>query len=409
MTDNTKGSTTAAELLNRLKTESTALSSLRTADALPPPGPRGANLSTIIPGESKDGIFLHEEVFEESCLHGVFPLKGLESLGCAATLFPELEAAFASPGGAVFLDTETTGLMDGALAFLVGLGRFEPGRGFVVRQYFVEAPFFEPALLELISDELARAKCLVTYNGAGFDLPLLLGRYARHRLSHPFGNFPHLDFLKPARSIWKGAAENCRLVTLECEVLRYKRVDDVEGRDIPGVYEEYRRFGRLHRMERVFYHNALDILSLAALLAVAADPASHDFCGLSSDTLHGTGLYHLKCGRVNEAAATLETALPLLESGQRRRSGLMQLFKVKKKAGDMEGALKALRSLRSENFQGDPLPWLEEAKILEKCEGDVEGALALLRELENKVLIPKDREAVAKMTARLSKKLQTIY
>src|SRR3990172_599220 len=50
-----------------------------------------------------------------------------------------------------FLDTESTGIWgSGTLAFLIGLGRFEPG-GFRQVQYFLREPIEERAILEALN------------------------------------------------------------------------------------------------------------------------------------------------------------------------------------------------------------------------------------------------------------------
>src|SRR4029079_4034304 len=91
------------------------------------------------------------------------------------------------------LDTETTGLATaaGTLAFLVGLGWWEGSR-FRQVQLLLPDHADEPALLAELArhappsgrallSELARhvrrAGWLVTYNGRGFDWPLLVARY----------------------------------------------------------------------------------------------------------------------------------------------------------------------------------------------------------------------------------------
>lgn len=60
------------------------------------------------------------------------------------------------------MDTETTGLAGaGTLAFMVGVGFFEPslhGERFVVRQYFLRDHGDEPALLLLLDELLAQKR-----------------------------------------------------------------------------------------------------------------------------------------------------------------------------------------------------------------------------------------------------------
>lgn len=170
------------------------------------------------------------------------------------------------PARLIFLDTETTGLAgrDGVFAFLIGIGRVE-GMNFTLRQYFLRDGNDEKAALAALAEELEKCDGLVTFNGKTFDVPLLEGRYAWQGLPAPFGRIPHLDLLPPARQLWKLRLKNCQLTNLERHVLGIARTGDVPGSEIPGIYFDYLRTGDARGLQPVFFHNALDIVSLAAL------------------------------------------------------------------------------------------------------------------------------------------------
>jgi uncharacterized protein YprB with RNaseH-like and TPR domain len=179
-------------------------------------------------------------------------------------LFPD--AALPAPSRLVFLDTETTGLAGGTgtCAFLIGIGTVE-GMQFVVRQFFLRDYPEEKAILCALAEVLESCDGLVTYNGKTFDVPLLETRYALARLESPFARLLHLDALHPARRLWKLRLESCRLTDLESAVLGISREGDVPGSEIPGIYFDYLRSGDARGLQPVFYHNALDIITLAAL------------------------------------------------------------------------------------------------------------------------------------------------
>ena len=120
--------------------------------------------------------------------------------------------------GLIFLDTETTGLAGGTgtYAFLVGAAQLEDDR-VVVTQFFMRDLDEEPALLAALAPLLERATGIVTFNGAGFDLPLLETRFVLARRRWPAA-LPHLDLLRPARRVWTACLPDCRLPTLEREV-----------------------------------------------------------------------------------------------------------------------------------------------------------------------------------------------
>jgi hypothetical protein len=171
---------------------------------------------------------------------------------------------------AAFLDTETTGLSGGTgtAAFLIGVGSVEGDR-FQVRQYFMRDYNEEPALLEALAADLARFDHLVTYNGRQFDVPLLETRYRLDRRRFPLVESLHLDLLHPARRLWKLRLESCRLQSLEQALLGATRVGDVPGDEIPAIYFRYIRGRDPGSLGRVLQHNLVDVISLAALAALA--------------------------------------------------------------------------------------------------------------------------------------------
>ena len=78
----------------------------------------------------------------------------------------------------VCLDTETTGLATaaGTLAFLVGLARWD-GDEFRQTQLLLPDHADEPALLAELAAWITPDAWLVTYNGRGFDWPLIEARF----------------------------------------------------------------------------------------------------------------------------------------------------------------------------------------------------------------------------------------
>ncbi len=169
----------------------------------------------------------------------------------------------------VFLDTETTGLAGGTgtCAFLVGAGRITPD-GFRVRQFFMRDFAEEASLLHGLAQHLEQFRVVITYNGRTFDQPLLETRYRMNRRRPPFAKMEHLDLLYGARRLWKLRYESCRLVELEQRVLGFERYGDIPGALIPAMYFEYLQSGEMGRLGPVFYHNALDILTLACLTGI---------------------------------------------------------------------------------------------------------------------------------------------
>jgi len=184
----------------------------------------------------------------------------------------------------VYLDTETTGLAGGTgtCAFLIGIGAAE-GPGFRVRQFFLRDFTEEKAALAALAEALEPYELIVTYNGKTFDIPLLETRYTLARMKSPFARMVHLDLLHPARRLWKLRLESCQLKNLERELLGIARNGDVPGSEIPQIYFDYLRTRSAKALQPVFFHNALDIVTLAGVavevgraIAGAGDGAACD-------------------------------------------------------------------------------------------------------------------------------------
>jgi len=167
-----------------------------------------------------------------------------------------------------FIDTETTGLSGGTgtYAFLIGAGRFEEGQFHLV-QFFMADPSEEPALLYTLEEFLAPCQVTVTFNGKSFDLPLLRIRFAMNGLEDPFIEYIHIDLLHMARRIWRDSLPSKSLGNLEAKILATQRTeDDVPGWLIPQLYFNYLHDGDAAPLKNVFYHNSMDVVSMAALL-----------------------------------------------------------------------------------------------------------------------------------------------
>jgi uncharacterized protein YprB with RNaseH-like and TPR domain len=230
------------------------------------------------------------------------------------------DSTLPDPSELVYLDTETTGLAGGTgtCAFLIGLGLIE-GSDFVVRQFFLRDYPEEKAILAALTEVLSGYKGLVTFNGKTFDVPLLETRYTLARQRSPFGRLIHLDLLHPARRLWKLRLEHCHLIHLEKEVLGISRKGDVPGSEIPGIYFDYLRTGDARGLQPVFFHNSLDIVTLAALTSEMA-----------------------RVVRIEAALAGGE-AIDALPSTDTPSLDLFSLSRIFERAGDSERSVSACR------------------------------------------------------------------
>lgn len=209
------------------------------------------------------------------------------------------------------LDTETTGLATaaGTLAFLVGLGWWEGAR-FRQVQLLLPDHADEPALLAELASHIPANGWLVTYNGRGFDWPLLVARYRLARESPPV-HAGHLDLLPLVRRVFRHRMPDARLGTVESVLLGLRRHADVGGWEIPSRYLEFLRFGEPAPLLEVVRHNDEDVRSLARLL-VHVDRGYADgerWAEAPAGDLAGLARAFAAAGRHDEALTCVETAI----------------------------------------------------------------------------------------------------
>ncbi|MGH7300137.1 MAG: ribonuclease H-like domain-containing protein, partial [Candidatus Rokuibacteriota bacterium] len=313
--------------------------------------------------------------------HGAQPLLAArEATPAALALLSRGGETAAEARRLLYLDTETTGLAGGTgtYAFLVGVGFFD-GEDFEVRQFFMRDLDEEPALLSVIEEMFGKFDGFVTYNGAGFDLPLLETRFVLGRRRFP-GEVFHVDLLGPARRLWSGRLADCRLGTVEQDVLGFLREDDLPGALIPTVYFEYLRRKRPDELPRVFEHNRHDILSLAALTGWVADAVTRAplpefepvaLAGLGR-MLEGTEPERsLACYRM-----ALDTGLPT----PFRERLLLRLALREKRLARWEEARALWEAAARSPREFDPRPWEEMAKVHEHRRRDFQAARAVVEQ-----------------------------
>lgn len=181
-------------------------------------------------------------------------------------LLPDAPEEAGDPRQWLFLDTETTGIMGGSgtYAFMVGIAWWDAG-GLEVEQFFMRDHSEEHALLVTLAERMAERRVLVTFNGKSFDWPLLETRYRMTRTLRPPAPRAHLDFLHPARNLWRLRIGSVRLQELERHVLGWNRGADVASEFIPEIYFDFLRGGPPEPLVPIFLHNQMDLRGLAAL------------------------------------------------------------------------------------------------------------------------------------------------
>jgi len=309
------------------------------------------------------------------------------------------------PEGAplVCLDTETTGLATGpgTVAFLVGVGTWVGDR-FEQVQLLLPDHAEEPALLDALADAIPADAWLVTYNGRGFDWPLLVARYRMSRRPPPV-HAGHLDLLPFVRRIFRHRLTDARLRTVEAELLGVERGRDVEGWEIPGRYLDFLRGGPAAPLAEVVRHNHEDVRSLARLLAHAVarfgDPGERRFAPVGD--LAGLGRAYRRLGQTEDALACFDLALearvrparlvrswtailttradepgPAATPGRDDRDTLLvDRARLLRRLGRHDEALEAWLDLGRGGGRWAGVGWIEVAKILEHRRRDPAAAL----------------------------------
>ena len=330
--------------------------------------------------------FMHEERFAADYHHGLSPIKLQASLNIMSAWAADARLRDLPIESFAFLDTETSGLSGGTgtYAFLVGVGKFINGE-FVLQQFFMRDPSEESALLEGLGAFLASAQALVTFNGKAFDAPLLVTRYTLHGLPVPFKEFAHLDLLPLARRLWRDRLESRTLKYLEENILFAPRtVEEVPGYEIPYIYFDYLRDGDARPLKGVFYHNAMDVVAMAALLSHTAkmleDPF-HDGIEHGLDVIALAKLYE-DLGQWDTAARLFERGLEKGISEENFAETVRRLSVLQKRRGDFDEATH-LWEKAADN--GHIYAFVELAKYYEHKMRDIKSALKWTKSAQKQI------------------------
>lgn len=332
-----------------------------------------------LPGEAistpRGDAWVWRRHYPAGTTHGNYRLGELASLDPQAL---DLLGGGALGTHIAFLDTETTGLAGGAgtLVFLTGVGIWE-GDGITLHLVFLRDPDEEPAALTYLANLLQNSTGLVTFNGAGFDLPLLESRFILQRMPPCWGALPHLDLLTVARLLWREHLPSRRLGMLETAVLGITRTEaDLPSWLIPSAYREYLLTGRTDEIQRIFYHNEVDVLSMVTLLVHCARRLqAPEALPLAAGEWVGVGRLYERAGRIPEAEAAWEHAL---EEDTLPPDVAARLWETlahrRKQAGEWEAALE-IWECWANRLPTAIEPLVERAKVFEWLNHDAATAL----------------------------------
>jgi len=253
-------------------------------------------------------------------------------------LVPDTPDEVADPDHWLFLDTETTGLAGGSgtYACLIGIAWWEDG-GLEIEQFFLREYSEERALLFALQERIAEHPVLITFNGKSFDWPLLETRYRMSRKLPVPTLRAHLDFLHPARNLWRLRLGSVRLSELERHVLGWDRGADLLSGLIPQIYFDYLRGGPPERLVPVLNHNQMDLRGLAALssriLSLLGDAEN-----LGQDSLELFGMSRIceKRGEHARARKLYEKSISSILPSETDRVARRSLARLAKREGDYD-------------------------------------------------------------------------
>ncbi len=140
------------------------------------------------------------------------------------------------------------------------------GDGLRIRQLLMTTMAAETAMLAEFARWLQPTTVFSSYNGRCYDAPLLKTRYRLARQRCPITPLDHVDLLFPTRRRYRGTWENCRLATIERQLLQIVREDDLPGSEAPAAWLNYLRGGSAVNLRRVAEHNHQDVVTLSLLM-----------------------------------------------------------------------------------------------------------------------------------------------
>jgi uncharacterized protein YprB with RNaseH-like and TPR domain len=309
------------------------------------PSPPGARIDPDRLAQTLGG-----EIVDDGLLLSRQPYRLPDSGATAGDLamLPEMHGLGAADW--LYIDTETTGLSGGVgnLAFAVGVARFTDRQQIEVRQYVLGNYAAEAAMLRMLGEWIGERAVLVSYNGKGFDLPVLSARSALHRIDSALSELPHLDLLYTVRRAYRDHWPDCRLQTAERQLLALQRVDDLPGAQAPAAWQAWLRCGETTQLACVMRHNYQDVVSLVLLHQRLIEV----YAGGSRTGINHAAIARAWCdaGRVRQAHSVCERSAGYLDD-----DGQLLLAQLYRRQGDWARAEQLWLALHARGHAGASL------------------------------------------------------
>ena len=157
--------------------------------------------------------------------------------------------------GVVYLDIETTGLSRYHAITVVGLARADGFRALVRGQDLTRSE---------LARELEGAKLIVTFNGTGFDIPML-----RHHFPVEGLDLPQLDLRYLARRV--GLRGGLKRIERELGLARDREFAMMSGEDAVRLWHLWERRGNERALDLLLRYNRADVENLRTVADLVCD------------------------------------------------------------------------------------------------------------------------------------------
>ena len=196
---------------------------------------------------------------------------------------------------------------------------------------------------------------------------------------------------------------NLGLKTVETDILNFFRPDDLPGNEAPEAWFRWLK-EKPDRIEGVFQHNADDIVSLARLLARMEEWGQYN---PQTNSPRPEGVFPRYMGMARQwEKSNSGRGFQWLESGWMDGDvdcGL-ELASRYKRRGNLLSAVEIWEVIH-ETYSGNLHAAVELAMYWEHHQKDPRQALKIVNDLEDRIMTPKQKDALLHRKMRLEKKI----
>ena len=177
-----------------------------------------------------------------------------------------LPSCISSPEEMLLFDIETTGLKrEYCRVYLIGCAYMDMD-GWHIRQYLTECREDEKAVLCAFADLAENFKCLMTFNGEGFDIPFIACRNRYYGLSFDIDSLDSFDIYKAIKPVKKLIGAKSFSQKAVEELIGIRRDDKLNGGLLIPYYYEYEALHSFEDEKLLLLHNFEDVLGMAKIL-----------------------------------------------------------------------------------------------------------------------------------------------